>query len=257
MNDNINVGSQIETLRTAGLQIKDILSLSGSPVGIRFVFHPEPVSTQAVRLNQHRYCQALMKARHGQEVVLDADGIACPAAAAAFGFRELPEGLKSGQGLVGFGIVSDPLVGKTMFANMPTLEQGLLIRLSLFPLDLAKVIPDIIVIEDEVEKLMWLNLAYLNVTGGERLIGNTAILQATCVDSTIIPYLENRLNFGFGCYGCREATDLSPNETVIGFPVGYLPAMVKALENLSHKAIPNSRAKRVYENIIQRTTGTT
>jgi uncharacterized protein (DUF169 family) len=108
-----------------------------------------------------------------------------------------------------------------------------------------------------VEKLMWLNLAYLNVTGGERITGSTAILQATCVDSTIIPYLEKRLNFGFGCYGCREATDLSPKETVIGFPVGYLSDMVKALENLSQKAIPNSRAKKVYENIIHQTKGTT
>jgi uncharacterized protein (DUF169 family) len=104
---------------------------------------------------------------------------------------------------------------------------------------------------------MWLNLAYLNVTGGERLTGSTAILQATCVDSTIIPYLEGRLNFGFGCYGCREATDLSPNETVIGFPAGYLPGMVKALENLSQKAIPNSRAKKVTKIILQRTQGTT
>jgi uncharacterized protein (DUF169 family) len=53
-----------------------------------------------------------MKARHGKSVILDSEGIACAAAAAAFGFRPLPEGLRSGKGLVGFGIVSDEAVGK-------------------------------------------------------------------------------------------------------------------------------------------------
>lgn len=244
--------AKIKELRTAGRQLKDILGLSTSPVGVRFVFDPEPVPEQTVRLHQHRYCQALMKARHGEKVILDAEGIACPAAAAAFGFRALPEGLKSGQGLVGFGIVSDPLVGKTMFANMPTLEPGKLIRLSLFPLDQAEEIPDIIVVEDEVEKLMWINLAYLHATGGERIRGSTAILQATCVDSTIIPFLENRLNFGMGCYGCREATDLGPNETVVGFPVTMLDSIVAHVTFLGRKAIPNSRAKKVLTSLEKR-----
>lgn len=47
-----------------------------------------------------------MNARHGANVLLDADGIACPAAAAAFGFKSLPEALKTGKELVGFGIVN-------------------------------------------------------------------------------------------------------------------------------------------------------
>lgn len=236
----------VESIRTAAHQLKTLLSLSASPIGVRLVFRPQEEQTQAVRLRQHRYCQALMKARHGEKVMLDAEGIACPAAAAAFGFRPLPEGLKSGHGLVGFGIVSDPVVGRKMFEQMPTLESGKLDHLVLFPLELADEIPDIVVIEDEVEKLMWINLAYLNACGGTRLQGSTAILQATCVDSTIIPFLENRLNFGFGCYGCREATDLMPQETVLGFPVDSLENLVKALAHLSNKAIPNSRAKRAF-----------
>jgi uncharacterized protein (DUF169 family) len=244
--------AQIEAVKEAGKKLKVILGLSTSPVGVRLIVHPEPISKQAIRLQQHRYCQALMKARHGEKVVLDAEGIACPAAAAAFGFRALPEGLKSGQGLVGFGIVSDPLVGKTMFANMPTLTLGALIRLSLFPLEQAEEVPDIIVIEDEVEKLMWINLAYLHATGGERVQGSTAILQATCVDSTIIPFLENRLNFGMGCYGCREATDLGPNETVVGFPIVMLEKIVDHIIFLGQKAIPNSRKKKIYESLGSR-----
>jgi len=249
--------TQIGTIREQARQIIAFLGLQASPVGVCLVTEIGPQDNSRMRLQQHRYCQALMKARHGETISLDASGIACLAAAATFGFRPLPESLKSGQGLVGFGIVSDPEVGRKMFENMPSLPQGKISHLELFPLEKAARIPDIIVVEDEVEKLMWLNLAYLNVTGGERLTGSTAILQATCVDSTIIPYLEDRLNFGFGCYGCRESTDLSPNETVIGFPIRYLSEMVKALENLSQKAIPNSRAKRVFKKIIHRNEAST
>jgi len=255
LSSRINMDAKIEAVREAGNQLKAILGLSASPVGVRLVFHLEPVSDQAVRLHQHRYCQALMKARHGENVILDTEGIACPAAAAAFGFCPLPEGLKSGQGLVGFGIVSDPLVGKTMFANMPTLDPGALIRLELFPLEQAEEIPDIIVVEDEVEKLLWINLAYLHATGGERVQGSTAILQATCVDSTVIPFLENRLNFGFGCYGCREATDLGLNETVVGFPTTMLEKIVEHVVFLGQKAIPNSRTKKVFACLKNRQTG--
>ena len=224
-----------------------ILGLSGAPVGVRLL-RPEAQRPVGVPLlERHRYCQALMKARRGQPVLLDESGMACPAAAAAFGFRPLPEGLKSGKGLVGFGIVSDPEVGQCMFEYMPTLLPGQVDCLHLFPLDQAEDWPDVVVVEDEVEKLMWINLAYLNVNGGERVQGSTAVLQATCVDSTILPYLEGRMNFGFGCYGCRDATDLGSNETVVGFPGRLLPAITSQLAYLNEKAIPTSRAKKAFQ----------
>jgi len=243
----------ITQIQDAGRSLISILNLNTSPVGVCFAFKNSPPKNTVTPLKQHRYCQALMKARHGQSVSLDAQGIACPAAAAAFGFRPLPAGLKSGQGLVGYGIVSEPKVGARMFTDMPVLKPGNLDHLELFPLEKAEKKPDIIVIEDEVEKLMWVNLAYLHVTGGNRLQGSTAILQATCVDSTIIPYLENRLNFGFGCYGCREATDIGPQETVVGFPFDDLYAIVEHIAFLGEKAIPNSRSKKVFASLVTQT----
>ena len=234
----------VDEIREYGQRIASILQLSGQVVGVRLLRDGVEQPAEAVSLKQHRYCQALMKARRGQSVLLDGAGIACPAAAAAFGFRPLPEGLRNGSGLVGFGIVADASVGQCMFQEMPTLPAGQIHSLHVFPLEQAETPPDVIVVEDEVEKLMWVNLAYLNATGGKRLSSSTAILQATCVDSTIIPFLEQRLNFGFGCYGCREATDLGVNESVVGFPTAFLPSLVSSLDHLAQKAIPNSRSKR-------------
>lgn len=224
-------------------KIKQILGLITSLVGVKFLFSESEIPAKIEKLTGHRYCQALMKARHGTHVLLDAEGIACPAAAAAFGFKSLPDGLKTGKGLVGFGIVKDETTGKTMFENMTTLPFGKLIALYLFPLETANVEPDIVVVEDETEKLMWIALANLNIKGGQRIESSTAILQATCVDATTIPYLQKKFNMSMGCYGCRDATDICPNETVLGFPFKDFNAIAESLEFLNKKAIPNSRGK--------------
>jgi hypothetical protein len=68
-----------------------------------------------------------------------------------------------------------------------------------------------------------------------------------CVQSLV----EQRLNFGYGCYGCREATDIPPNETVLGLPVCLLPPIFEYLEFLNEKAIPASGSKRALAALQQ------
>jgi uncharacterized protein (DUF169 family) len=241
--------TDINEIRLLGERMISILGLFTSPVGVRLIKSGNDYPEEAKRLYKHRYCQALMKARHGEEVILDGEGISCPAAASAFGFRPLTPALRSGKGLVGFGIVSDEEVGRRMFARMPSFKPGEIKFLHLYPLVKARYIPDIVVVEDEVERLMWIILSYLHATGGERVPSHTAVLQAACVDSTIIPYLEGRLNFSYGCYGCRDATDIGGNETVLGFPASVLPSIVSHLEFLGKKAIPTSRSKKAWADL--------
>jgi uncharacterized protein (DUF169 family) len=228
-----------------GALLRDLLGDGTDPVAV-FLLPPGQekdafAAFESVR--GHRYCQALMKARHGESVLLEPAGLSCPAAAAAFGFRPLPPQLANGKGLVGFGIVADASVGERMFATMPRLADASIGSIALCPLRLAPRIPDVVVVEGPAEVLMWLLLADLNVHGGKRRTGSTAVLQATCVDATVIPHIEQRLNFSLGCYGCREATDLTPGETVLGFPGVLLGPLLGALRMLSAKAIPRSRAK--------------
>jgi len=234
----------------AARRLVEILGIDTDPVAV-FLLGPEssPPTAPFKRVTGHRYCQLLMRARHGESVFLVPDELACPAAAAAFGFRPLPEGLATGKGLVGFGIVDDPDTGRRMFEGMPRLEPGRVTLIAATPLSETRSIPDVVVVEGPPEALMWLALADLNVAGGERRRGDTAVLQATCVDATIIPYLEQRLNFSLGCYGCREATDLGPNESVLGFPGVRLEPLLAALESLANKAVGRSRAKAVFGNL--------
>lgn len=233
-------------IQTNAHRIVQLLGLTSSLVGVKFIFSENEIPQKVEKLYGHRYCQALMKSRHGKHTILDAEGIACPAAAAAFGFKPLPEGLKTGKGLVGFGIVNQESTGKTMFEGMTAIPHGELKALYLFPLETAEIEPDIVVVEDETEKLMWFALANLNFNGGKRVESSTAILQATCVDATTIPFVHQKFNMSMGCYGCRDATDIEPNETVLGFPFKYFKAIAENIEFLSQKAIPNSRGKNAY-----------
>ncbi|OPY62514.1 MAG: hypothetical protein A4E57_03961 [Syntrophorhabdaceae bacterium PtaU1.Bin034] len=230
-------------IRRSGEEMIRILGLDSSPVGVRFLREGTGYPEGSRILKQHRYCQSLMRARHGKSVVLDAGGIACPAAAAAFGFKPLPDGLRSGKGLMGFGIVQDSAVGKKMFKRMPRLTPMGINALHLYPLEKALYVSDVVVVEDRVERLMWVALACLHAKGGERITSSTAILQATCVDSTIVPYLDQRLNLSYGCYGCRDATDIGADEAVLGFPGVMHEKIVQHLTFLARKAIPVSRKK--------------
>ena len=245
----MNASTELSAIQEAAKKMISLMGLSASPVGVQLAAPGTSEIYPSEPLRQHRYCQAFMKARHGQAVTLDAEGIACPAAAAAFGFKPLPDGLRTGRGLVGFGIVSDAKVGEKMFENMPRLSLGAVGKLLLMPLDVCRFSPDVIVVEDEVEKLMWIVLAYLHASGGKRVPASTSVLQAACIDSTLIPYLEDRLNYGFSCYGCRDATDIRPGDALVGFPGRWLQAIGAHLEYLAEKAIPASRSKRALASL--------
>lgn len=235
----------IDSIRREASNLRQSLQLASYPVGVKFIFDGvSSLPDKAEALIGHRYCQALMKARHGKHVTLDAEGIACPAAAAAFGFKPLPEGLKNGVGLMGFGITDLPETGVAMFEGMTKLEPGKLKKLYLFPLETAEIEPDIVVVEDETERLMWLVLAELNRKQGTRISSSTAVLQATCVDATLLPYVDKKFNISLGCYGCRDATDMGPQEAIIGFPFELFESICEQVSRLSHKAMPNSRAKQ-------------
>lgn len=234
--------------QSAGL-LRTVLGLDSEPVGVAFVRDQQHLAQYEAwqPADGLRYCQALMRARHGERVLLDASGLSCPAAAAAFGFRPLPEGLASGRGLVGFGIVKEADTGRAMFASMPRFAPGEITALALSPLGETATTPDVVVVEGPVEALMWLVLADLNLAGGTRRQGDTSVLQATCVDCTILPHQQDRLNFTFGCYGCREATDIGPHEAVVGFPSRLMEPLTEMLSYLAERAIPQSRAKAAFQ----------
>jgi len=67
------------------------------------------------------------------------------------------------------------------------------------------------------------------------------------VDVTVVPYLTGEVNISPSCYGCREATDASPEHMFMGIPAKLLEEITESLEKLSIKAMITVRNKGVYK----------
>jgi len=237
-------------MKTIAQKFQDILKIESHPVAVKFSTEL-PDWDGFVKAEKSRYCQALMRARNGEKVYLTPDEITCPASASALGFKEAPEKLTSGEMLSSFGIFGSADAGKRTISDMPKIEIGKYKAIALSPLSVAPYFPDVVVVESIVEHIMWLALAYIRNTGG-RYNFSTGILQATCVDSTILPFLSGEVNMSFGCYGCREATDMQDNEAIIGIPGSKLQGIADSLSELAEKAITRVRSKNVYKAYMER-----
>lgn len=230
-------------------KIKSILNLEREPVGVKFIKADalSKLKDQYDSSTKMRYCQALMRAGKGEKIMLTAENIACPASAAAFGLKPLPEMLSSGQMLYNMGLFATTEAGAKAMSGMTRLTQGEYRAVILSPLASMEVEPDVVVIESKPEHLMWLSLASIYETG-ERLEFNSAIFQATCVDSTVIPFTSGKLNSTLGCYGCREATDVTEEENLIGIPYGDISSITDNLEKLSDKPMKRARGKEAFHS---------
>jgi uncharacterized protein (DUF169 family) len=134
--------------------------------------------------------------------------------------------------------------------QMPRLEQGKIRAVAAAPLEDAKLKPDVVIIEDKPEKIMWISIASIYKTGG-RLSFNSAVFQACCVDVTVIPYVTKNINVSLGCYGCRGSTDITDDECLAGIPIEKLEEILTSLKALSLKAMSEARQKRVYKQFIK------
>ena len=237
-------------LQSSATALKHILGLAYEPIAVKFF--ENMVALDGFRLSSpRRYCQVLMGAREGQRLLLTADNVSCPAAAWALGFKQPPVKLSSGEMPAGMGIFGSPAAAKHTLDTMPRLKRGKYKMVACCPLGQSPFEPDVVVLESAPEHLMWVALAQVFETGG-RLEFSTAILQATCVDVTIVPFLTQKLNASLGCYGCREATNLAERECVLGFPTKDLETIVSSLKKLSEKAIPRVRGKAIYKALMSR-----
>jgi len=239
----------INNMTKMNTKIKDILNVTREPVGVKFIKENNlsTLKDQYDSSTKMRYCQALMRAGKGEKIMVTADNIACPASAAAFGLKPLPDMLSSGKMLYNMGLFATLEAGAKAMSGMTRLPQGEYSSVILSPLETMEVEPDVVVIESKPEHLMWLSLASIYETG-ERLEFNSAIFQATCVDSTVIPFTSGKLNSTLGCYGCREATDVTEEENLIGIPYGELSSITENLEKLSDKPMKKARSKDAFHS---------
>lgn len=228
-------------------RLKNLLGLKNEAVGLKLLHDNTSVSGYNSH-NKYTFCQFIMKAREGNTLLATADNISCANGASALGFIPVPEKLMNGEFLFQLGSFQKEGAQMTM-ELMPRFEYKQFSGIALAPLLEVDFDPDIIVLETVPEHLMWLTLATIHQTGG-RLEFSSSISNGTCVDTTVVPFLKQKLNVSLGCYGCRNATNIPDENLLAGFPGDQIQNILDNFQMISEKAMPRAREKRAYARLI-------
>jgi uncharacterized protein (DUF169 family) len=176
-------------------------------------------------------------------LVVPADKQACPVGGSALGMVPLPEKVKSGEFHHNMGMYESAEAACKTCASRPSLETGSIIATAVAPLSKATIAPDVVVVVGLPEQVFWIMPAASTFQEGGRVTVEMAAVQASCADSTIVPYLTGNINLSLGCFGCRKTTDIAPEELLVGIPASKLEKLVAAIEKMGAGAIPKSREK--------------
>lgn len=220
-----------------------ILGLKNEPVGIKLIKKGEPVPEGYGQPEKPiRHCQSIMKARKGECVLMPVEKHACHVGASALGLVPTPEKVSSGHFHHALGMYADEEAAKNTIDSRPSLESGSLSATLVCPLSKVQDGIDVIVVIGTPEQLYWLMPAASTYNRGGRVAMQIASFQASCVDSTVIPYITGEPNLSLGCYGCRRTTDIAPEEMLLGIRADDLERLVNVLEKMQEKAIPYCRS---------------
>lgn len=221
-----------------------ILGLKYEPVAVTLIKRGQPLPIGYPEPEKSiRHCQSVMRARKGECLLLPANKHACPVGASALGLMPVPEKVASGTFHYGLGMYESEEAAKHTMTVRPELEAESLVATLVCPLSKVKCPPDVIVVTGVPEQIYWLLPAAATYDKGGRVTIETASFQASCVDSTILPYLTGVPNISLGCYGCRKTTDIAPEEMLLGFRADALDRTVEILERLNERTIPASRER--------------
>jgi uncharacterized protein (DUF169 family) len=222
----------------------DILGLKTEPVAVTLIKKGQAIPEgYAVAETPLRHCQTIMRARKGEKLVVLAGKQACPVGASALGMVALPDKVKSGEFHYNMGMYESTNSAAKTIASRPALEIGSIIATAVAPLSKATVAPDVIVVVGLPEQVFWIAPAASTFQEGGRVTVEMAAIQASCADSTVVPYITGNINISLGCFGCRKTTDIAPEEMLVGIPASKLEMLVAAIEKLGAGAIPKSRVK--------------
>lgn len=225
-------------------KLVSILGLKNEPVAVKLYKKGEPLPTEYPLPEKNiRHCQSIMRARKGECLLVPANKHACPVGGSALGLMPTPEKVVQGTFHYTLGMYDSEEAARHTIEVRPALEPESIGATLVCPLSKTKYEPDVIVVVGTPEQIYWLMPAAATYMEGGRVNISTASFQASCADSTILPFTTGAPNISMGCYGCRKATDIAPEEMLMGLPASSLERTVGILEKLNEKAIPSCRGQ--------------
>jgi uncharacterized protein (DUF169 family)/NAD-dependent dihydropyrimidine dehydrogenase PreA subunit len=212
---------------------QSVLKLKKKPVAIKLVRPYENVPKEIPEMDMPiRHCVSINLASYGAVFYLPKEKHACAAAKASLGIAELPEKVKNGQVPYMHGLAATQAAAACIMEEIPKLEPNSTTGTLVAPLDKAIFDPDVIILTVLPKQAMWIANSVLFETGTPRITANFAGMQASCGDATVLPIINNRINFSVGCYGCRSMGKLADTEMYVGIPLTQIELIINGLKGL-------------------------
>lgn len=219
-----------------------ILKLRWKPVAVTLIKKGEPLPHVPVPRVRLRYCQALIMARRGKQILMPPSSHACPDGASILGLTKIPPKLAAGDIYYRLGKLASSEAAQTLVHGRPALPEESIRATLVTPLDDPIMKADIVVVIAPPETMMWLCMASTYFTG-KRLNFQMGSYNAQCLETTLYPYANQEINLSLGCYGCRAISDLSDDLMFMGIPLDKMEQLTAGLNHLGRKAIPDARSK--------------
>ncbi|MDD3398494.1 MAG: DUF169 domain-containing protein [Candidatus Methanomethylophilaceae archaeon] len=231
-------------LADQSLVLQESLGLRHYPVAVSFLKADESVPSEYEKPSEPlRHCQAVMRARKGEMLVLPSDMHACKVGSSVLGMNVIPEKAENGELHSSMGLFSSPEAAHDAIAVRPMMMPNSVVGTVYSPLSSASIEPDVVLITATPEQAQWLLPSAHGYNDGSRISLNMSTVLAACGDATVLPYITGKPNASFGCFGLRKSTDISADEMIVGIPIGKLDSLINSISSLSKSTIPKSRSK--------------
>ena len=165
-----------------------------------------------------------------------------PVGASALGEVALPDKVKAGEFHHNMGLYEDTAAAAKTSGDAhhpPRREHHSHGRL---PLSKATVKPDVVIVVASRNRCSGSYRRHRPSRRGAGCSGHGGG-SASCVDSTVIPLMTDRVNISLGCFGCRETSDILPEEMLVGIPWTHFEETVAAIEKMAQGAITEVQAE--------------
>lgn len=166
------------------------------------------------------YCHALVKAGHGDVLLLQREKMGCKLGTSVLGFEEdmeafLDDGVleKFGVGLFATEEASAETIRKSFYLEKGETETALIAPLATF-----KELPQVVIFTANSEQIMWLLYAVNYEKGGRMDLPQSGGALGGCSDITVWPLQEGKANITFLGLGCRMKTGLDNCHLMMGIP---------------------------------------
>ena len=223
-------------------ELKEALQLDTEPIAVTLVPADAPLPDVPVPTTRMRYCQQVVRACRGESIMLPPNRHSCPDGTSILGMTDVPPKLASGELYILFQKLATMEAAAQMVAERPRLPQRSVDATVATPLAQAAATPDVVIVVGNAEQMMWLTMSASYYTG-KRFDYRVSGFNSLCVEATLFPHVEGKMNLSLGCYGCRAASDLTNDLLFLGIPRAMMPTVIEGLRFLAKKAIPESRAK--------------